>query len=386
MEKEEKKRKILNQVMSSDEFPEKVPLYLNLQGWIVYHTAGYGYSEAVYNSENILDSYKKATELFPADMYYDMGGYASMFLSRCLGSEDYYLNDEKYSLNFKDISYLQDEEEYKMLADHPEEYLWNNFYMKKFKNLTGEQFKNTISEYLSLTNEHFQNSNKLKKELKKDSGAFFLSDVPIYQPAFDYLFQYIVGMRGISLDMRRKKKALLEALDSFEKLFNGYMDKFTPYPDSSESPFQSQICLLGQTITNPKQFDQFIWPHLSEKIKTFSELGHKFYFMVEGACGPLREHLNELPDGCCALHAEKDSLEELVEQYGEKFIYVGGMPVSLLGSGTLDEVRNYTQNILEKYGHNGNFIFSTDKGIVFERDATVDNLKAMCEIVNEFKP
>ena len=61
------------------------------------------------------------------------------------------------------------------------------------------------------------------------------------------------------------------------------------------------------------------------------------------------------------------------------------MPVSVLGKASLGDCRLYITNILEKYGHDGNFIFSTDKGISYEADATVDNLKMLCETVNSFK-
>lgn len=382
----EKKIKVLTDVMNPEIKPEKVPLYLNLQGYIVYRTAGYGYTEAIFDSEKILDSYEKMTNMFPADLYYDTGGFASMFFSRCLGSEDFYLSEEKYSLNFKDISYLKGRDEYQKLAENPEEYLWNEFFLKKFKNLSTEKRKNTIFEYLKYTDEHYGRVAEVKSRIENENGTVFLSDVPMYQPAFDYLFQYIVGMRGVSLDMRRNKAELLAAVDSFEKLFSGYMDKFSPILQKDGNPFQGQICLLGQTITNRQQFSEFIWPYLSAQIDKYVEKNAKFYFMVEGGTGPLIDYLDRIPDGMCALHVEKDSLDDLIQRFGKKFTYVGGMPVEILGTATTDECKKYTLDVLEKYGHDGNFIFTTDKGVVFEHDATVENLKVVCDTVNSFKP
>lgn len=386
MTEHEKKIKVLEAVMDPEAFPEKVPLYLNLQGYIVYHTAGYGYTEAIFDSKKTLGAYEKITEMFPADLYYNTGEFASMFFSRCLGSEDFYLNEENYSLNFKDVSYLKGKEEYQKLAASPEDYLWNEFFLKKFKNLSPEKRKNTIAEYLKYTDEHFARAAEVKARIKEKNGTVFLSDVPMYQPAFDYLFQYIVGMRGVSLDMRRNKADLLAAADSFEKLFTGYMDKFSPILPKENNPFQGQMCLLGQTITNKQQFAEFIWPHLSAQIEKYISENAKFYFMVEGATGPLIDYLDRIPDGMCALHVEKDSLDDLISRFGKKFTYVGGMPVEILGTATPDECKKYALDVLEKYGHEGNFIFTTDTSIVFEHDATVENLKAVCDAVNSFKP
>lgn len=381
----DEKCQLLRKVMTPGEYPEKVPLYLNLQGWLVFKGADQGYLESVYDSDKLLNAYRKAIQEYPADLYYDTGGYAFMGFSRCLGSEDYYLNEEKYSLNFKDISYLTEDEEYRWLADDPKGFLWNHFYRRKFRNFSPDQFEKTIQNYLELTNIHFDKVTAMKKEMEETCGSVFLSDVPMYQTAFDYLFQYIVGMKGISMAMRRKKDLLTAALDSFEQLFTGYMDSMSPsLPDTM--PFQNQVCLLGQALTNPKQFEPFIWRHLGERIGKMSENGRKFYFMVEGSAGVLLDYLDRIPDGSCALHIENDALEDLTARFGNKFTYVGGMPVSLLGTGTRQECEDHAKKILERYGHNGNFIFSTDKGIVFETDAKRDNLKAVCDVVNNFVP
>ncbi|MBQ7736321.1 MAG: hypothetical protein IJT62_00630 [Oscillospiraceae bacterium] len=375
---------MLRATLVPGEIPEKVPLYLNLQGWLVYRGAGQGYMESVNDSDKLLTAYRKAIHDYPADLYYDTGGFAFMGFSRLLGSDDYYLNEEKYSLNFKDISYLSEDSDYQWLIKDPQSFLWNRFYRQKFKNLNNGRDAETIREYLELSATHFEKVAAMKRDVESETGSLFLSDVPMYQPAFDYLFQYIIGMKGISMAMRRKKDLLLDALDSFEGLFNHYMDVMTP-PLGNEMPFQNQICLLGQTITNPKQFELFIWRHLGSKIRRMTENGGRFYFMVEGAGSTLLDYLSEIPDGACALHVESDPLDSLMERFGNKFAYVGGMPVALLGSSPPEVCAGYTRDILEKYGRSGNFIFSTDKGIVFEADARCDSLKAMCEEVGSFR-
>lgn len=383
MDLREEKRGILNDVMTKDVTPSRIPLFLNLQGWIVYHGAGYGYEECVYNSDKLISAYEKAFSEYPADLYYDTGGFAFMGFSKLLGSEDYYLNEEKYSMNFKDICYLAEDEQLKLLASDPKEFLWNQFYVKKFKNLAYPNSAETISAYLSSTGEHFEKVAEMKVRVEKTKGCFFLSDVPMYQPAFDYLFQYIIGMKGISMAMRRKSDLLISALDGFEELFGKYMDELTP-PLSLDMPFQNQICLLGQTITNPRQFGPFIWNYMKKRIDKMAQQG-KIYFMVEGAGSALLDTLEDIPKGVCALHIEKDELRDLVSRFSDRFTYVGGMPVSLLGSGTAKECCRYAERLMDEYGPSGNYIFSTDKGIVFETDAKPENLKALCKKVSQHR-
>ncbi len=370
--------------MSPNTIPIKVPLYLNLQNWIVYRRAGFGYSEAVYDGEKVLKSYDKAVRDFPADIYYDFGSYASMFYSRCLGSEDYFLNDEDYSLNFKDVCYLESDDEYERLAKDPAEFLWNVFYAKKFKNLNEKDLSQTVSDYFKLSEEHYGRSQNLIKSLKGDTGSFFLCELPIYQPAFDYLFQYIVGIKHISTDMRRRGDLLEGALESLEKTLWGYFLKYTPPLKKEEMPLQLQMCLLGQTVTNPKQFDKFIWPHMEKILNFTSDNDLKFYFMVEGSAGALASHFGDFAKGDCLLHPELDSLEELMQKFGDRFAYAGGMPVDILGSVSTEECIKYTESVLDKYARDGNFVFTTNKGIVFKCDATEDNLKAVCDTVNSY--
>ena len=61
------------------------------------------------------------------------------------------------------------------------------------------------------------------------------------------------------------------------------------------------------------------------------------------------------------------------------------MPVSLLGSGTAKECCRYAERLMDEYGPSGNYIFSTDKGIVFETDAKPENLKALCKTVSQHR-
>ena len=379
----EEKRELLKDVMTRGKKVPRVPLYLNLQGWIVYHGAGYGYEESVYSSEKLLGAYEMAFSEYPADLYYDTGGYAFMGFSRLLGSEDYYLNEEKYSMNFKDICYLTEDDQLRMLADDPKNFLWNHFYVNKFKNLNPENAEKTLSAYLEASGRHFEMVGKMKERVESEKGCLFLSDVPMYQPAFDYLFQYIIGMKGISMAMRRKGDLLISALDGFEDLFGRYMDEITP-PLSADMPFQNQICLLGQTITNPRQFEPFIWNYMKKRIGKMARQGN-FYFMVEGAGGALLDSLEDIPEGVCALHIEKDDIKDLVSRFDDRFTYVGGMPVSLLGGGSEEECCSFARKLMDDYGAAGNYIFSTDKGIVFETDAKPENLRALCRTVAEYR-
>lgn len=385
MTKEEEKKLLGRQVMDPNAFPSKVPLALNLQGWIVYHTAGYGYSEAIYDSDKILDAYEKAAETFPADMFFDLGGFSSMFFSRCLGSQDYFLNEEKYCISFKDVAYLESKDDYLLMAKDPAGYLWNNFYRNKFKNLSPDKVKETIQVYFTNMMSHMEKGEAVKRRVAEKHGTLFLADNPMYQPAFDYLFQYIIGMKTISMDMRRNKDALLAALNSMEDLFVRYLKELLP-PSGQDMPFQMSFCSLGHTIANPKQFNTFTRPHMEKIIDWFEQDNLKFWFWVQGAAGPLLDFLDYIPAGLCAMYMERDTIEDMKARYGNKFAYMSGIPVSLLGNGTMDECRKYTLDFLEKHGHDGNLIFTTDKMVNYECDATVDNLRTVCDVVNNFKP
>ena len=72
MDLREEKRGILNDVMTKDVTPSRIPLFLNLQGWIVYHGAGYGYEECVYNSDKLISAYEKAFSEYPISLAYMM--------------------------------------------------------------------------------------------------------------------------------------------------------------------------------------------------------------------------------------------------------------------------------------------------------------------------
>lgn len=386
MNKAQEVKHLIQQVMDPNMQPSKVPLFLNMQGWIVYQAAGYGYEEAIYDSDKILDAYEKCVEQFPAEIYYDMGGFSSMFFSKCLGSQDFFLNEEKYSLNFKDVAYLESKEDYALIAKDPENFLWNKFYKNKFRNLAPETTKDTIKAYMQAAQTHFEKCAITKQRIIDKHGTLFLSDVPMYQSAFDYMFQYIIGMKTVSMDMRRNKDALLGALNGFEDLFVRYMKEQTPPCDPVDMPLQMQICTLGHTITNPRQFEQFIRPHMTKIVDWFAEHNMKFLLLSQGNAGPLLDFLDYIPADLCCIFMEVETLSDLKARYGNKFTYAGGMPVSVLGNATMAECEAFTRNVLEEHGHDGNLIFTTNKSINYQCDAKVDNLKMVCDVVGNFKP
>ena len=97
------------------------------------------------------------------------------------------------------------------------------------------------------------------------------------------------------------------------------------------------------------------------------------------------EYLKDYPKGIITMHPEQDDVFELRKELPNCAI-LGGMPVSLLGNGTVKECVDYTKRLCDELGHDGGFILCQDKMVSFRNDAKPENVKAVCDFVREYRP
>jgi uroporphyrinogen-III decarboxylase len=66
---------------------------------------------------------------------------------------------------------------------------------------------------------------------------------------------------------------------------------------------------------------------------------------------------------------------------GDTVCIRGGMPLSVLATGTTDEVRSYCKKLIDELGKDGGYIMDASTGL---DDARTDNVKAMFEVTKEY--
>lgn len=197
---------------------------------------------------------------------------------------------------------------------------------------------------------------------------------------FDFMSDTLRGMRGIMLDMLRRPDKLLAAervvLDfqlefaiSFAQI-TGLKIAFIPLHRGSDG------------FMSVKQFETFYWPQLKEQQVRLVEAGITPVVFYEGVWDQRLKHLCELPKGKTVGFFQSSDIFKVKDVLGDTMCIMGGMKNSLLQSGTVEQVRDWTKQLCEKVGKGGGFIMSTGVGEM--EGCKLENVRAWVDATREF--
>jgi hypothetical protein len=130
-----------------------------------------------------------------------------------------------------------------------------------------------------------------------------------------------------------------------------------------------------------KHFDQIGWATLKPIVQELWANGHQTLFYAEGKWEHHLGAFAELPDRSIVYHADRDDIFKVHQTLGDKFCLSGGIPNTLLASGTPEEVRALCKQIIEGVGRDGGYVM--DASAIIQNDAKIENLRAMTDATLE---
>ena len=130
------------------------------------------------------------------------------------------------------------------------------------------------------------------------------------------------------------------------------------------------------------QFEKFYWPQLKEMIVTLVDNGIYVVPYYEGVWDKRLEYLTELPKGKTGGMFQSSDIFKVKEVVGDTMCIIGGMKNSLLQSGSVAQVREFTQKLCEEVGKGGGFIMSTEVGEL--EDCNPELIAAWMDATREF--
>ncbi len=211
------------------------------------------------------------------------------------------------------------------------------------------------------------------------SSGFVVSSMQVTAP-FDFMSDTLRGMRGIMLDLYRRPEQLLAAEEKVSRLqlknainirrTTGTKTCFIPLHRGSDG------------FMSLPQFEKFYWPQLKKVILTLIENDITPYIFYEGNWDKRLSYLAELPPGKTAGWFHTSDIFKVKEMLGSIMCIIGGMPNSLLVSGTIEKVREHTKIVCETVGKGGGFIMCTGVGEM--SGSRPELVKAWVEATREF--
>jgi len=168
----------------------------------------------------------------------------------------------------------------------------------------------------------------------------------------------IRGTRGMMLDMYRQPDKLLEVV---EKLLPITIATAVTLAKMSGNPRVFVAVNRGADyLMSLKQFETFYWQGLEKLILELVNEGLVPCIHFQGCFNSRLEYFAELPKGKILGLFDRTDIFKAKEVLGDTMCIGGNMPLTLLRTGTPEQIRDYSKKLIDVVGKDGGFIMSTN--------------------------
>ncbi len=350
---------------------KRVPLGCNIWSWQVLD-CGYKQSQALLNYDIAEKINREFHERYQFDAYTNLITRNPMRLTELLGGGNHFLDPGDEMIQSVEHGYM-DPEEFHEFAKEPEKFYWEKVFPRYLTQnkpeytLTYGTFKKAMQEWQDFT----AYSQKMLDMNINEFGALMYYSRMVRLP-LEHLALDLRGLRGASMDMRRKKDEILEWSDS---IFDSYsnMAGFNAVSSSELNGFVADITMVWQVVSlmSPKQFETFYWPQLKRVIDNAAANHQKIFVAAQGTILRFADFLQEVPKGVMMIHPEGDDIRECREKL-PNIALAGGLPTSILGISSAQECLDYARRLVDDMGDG--FVLCQNQMISYRNDCKRENL------------
>jgi uroporphyrinogen-III decarboxylase len=196
---------------------------------------------------------------------------------------------------------------------------------------------------------------------------------------FDMIGDMLRGTQGIMTDMFRRPEKLQEAM---ERLVPIAIDEAVAGANTSGCPIVIMPLHKGTGgFMSNKQFETFYWPTFKKLLMGLINEGLVPMPFAEGNYEPRLEIIKEMPRSSMVWWFEHMDMAKAKKVLGNTACIAGNVPVTVLCTGTPQQVKERCREIIEVCAPGGGYILtgsaSMDKG-------NPDNLRAVMEAAKEY--
>ncbi len=386
--------------------PDRVPI-ITFGGFFAAKYAGFTFRDMMYDREKAIESTLRYLQDFQPDlgenpfMFTLIGAQLEVIGYKCLVWPGHGLDDmSSYQFLEREIMKASEYDEY--LYD-PTDFVirkvWPRVYdsLKPFEHLPPLR---TVTDYMSVgTFVAFANPEIQKalesivnagKIVQENLGAAMMFNQKLVELGFpsimgsaalapyDYIGDILRGTRGVMLDIKRAPDKLLAMIEKVYPMMlgMGLLAKMVGQPGVF-IPLHKGL----DGFMSPDQFKTFYWPTLKMLIETFISEGLIPMVLWEGDCESRLEMIGDIPPGKAVYMFERTDMFKAKEVLGDVVCLYGNVPLTLLVTGTPDDVKDYCKKLIDKVGKGGGFIIAPSTSL---DDARPENVKAMFDITKEY--
>ena len=366
---------------------DRVPYFSFAVTWKILD-AGYKLSEGLRDYGIMTKAIREHQEKYDFDAIFELGVRNIVRLVDHLGGGTYIINDDIGAIQYVDNALVEPDELDEYMKD-PMKFLWEKGMAKKYPTWAdGTIGVADIQKCFDEQKAFLKYFTGIKKILTNEYGlpTFTARSVPCY-PGIDFLFNSILGIKNLSVLMRREPEKIDEAVAVTNEFFQvpgiaALRKRRGPDPKAC---FDYDIALLVHTILNRKQFDRWLWPDLKDELDILNEKNMTVRLFMEGSSKPFWDHLRDYKKGIITLHLEQDDPFDVRKSLPNCAI-AGGMDLETLGRGTAAQCVHRVRELIDGLDAlNGGFILTQNKMVTYAVDAKSENVKAVSDFVLHYR-
>jgi hypothetical protein len=231
-----------------------------------------------------------------------------------------------------------------------------------------------VSEESTKTVRYIQSFTQKSKE-----KGFPMDSDSMTQTPFDLLADFFRGSKGIMLDMYRRPKIFLKAC---EKVLPFLLERALLPARTSGNPRVFIPLHWGMDgFLSREQYLKFYWPTLRELMLALIKEGLYPCPFFEGEYTSRLNIIRDMSPGKACYKFESIDMVEAREVLGDGIALRGGVPVSLLVTGTPEQVNEHVRRLIETVAKRGAFII--DASTILD-NARPENVRALFDAVREY--
>jgi hypothetical protein len=366
--------------------PDRVPIWFQDASFFPAKYTGITFKEAMYDSDKVFAAYKKTFLDFEPDFYFNPGHalHTPGEALEVMDCNQVVLPGQKgipvnHSFQFVEDEYMT-ADEYDEFIDDPTAFTISKYLPRIYGTMKPLEalppIKGLLLGYFgmpltaALVNddivsamESFCRAARLVQKHEAKASAFVdemktlgfpLGCGAITLAPFDLIGDTLRGLRGILMDMYHYPDKLLAAIEKVTPLM---IDSALDQSKASESRGVFIPLHKGSDgFMSLKQFETFYWPSLNKLILTFIDEGLTPCPFFEGIHTQRLEYYADLPKGKVLGFFDSTDIFKAKEIIGNTMCMSGFMPLSLLQTGTPDQVKAYSKKLIDVVGKDGGFI------------------------------
>jgi uroporphyrinogen-III decarboxylase len=389
--------------------PDRVPILAHFSFFPAKYS-GMTLEEVMYDPEKLLKAQWRTLTEFEPDM--DNNPFALRFLGPLLETLDF--KQLKWpghgvaadvSYQFVDNEYMMADEYDAFLAD-PTDFTIRTYWPRIFGALKGFEklppLRNIITyamgtpfgfgafgspemaEALEILKKAGEKSlqvgyySRLFVEKAKEAG-FPMQYGGFTQAPFDTLGDYFRGTKGLMLDMYRKPDKVIKACEKLLPIMIELAENASRISGNPRIFIPIHKGLDG--FMSQEQFKRFFWPTCRDLVMALINKDLTPCVLWEGNCTSRLDIIKDIPPAKAIYAFESTDIFKAKEALGAQVCIRGNVPLSLLATGTQEDIRTYCKKLIDIVGKDGGYIMDSAAGF---DDAKPENVKAMFEFTKEY--